>query len=142
MYRKALGDLFSTGRLDRLSAFLQLQELRSVLGLTDDDHHEAMRELALEDPALLQLDTSQLQARGLREAAATEAVSDLLDAGSSTGGGIDYLTARQRQRLERIRQQCGLDDQGWGGPRFWLPSLPSVSRLRHLFLGTWSCWST
>jgi hypothetical protein len=113
IYRNVLNDLFSTGRLDRASSFLQLEELRSVLGLKDEDHHEAVRELALRDPALLQLDASQRQARDLREAAATEAVADLLDAGLGAGGGIEALTPRQRQRLERIRQQSGLEDGAW-----------------------------
>lgn len=113
IYRNVLDDLFSTGRLDRASAFLQLEELRSVLDLKDEDHHEAVRELALHDPALLHLDASQRQARDLREAAATEAVADLLDAGLGAGGGIEQLTPRQRQRLERIRQQSGLDEEAW-----------------------------
>jgi len=113
IYRNVLEDLFSTGRLDRASAFLQLEELRTVLGLKDGDHHEAVRELAIHDPDLLQLDASQRQARDLREAAAIEAVADLLDAGLDAGGRIEQPTPRQRQRLERIRRQAGLDDEAW-----------------------------
>jgi hypothetical protein len=69
IYRNVLEDMFSSGRLDRASAFLQLEELRGVLGLQEADHHEALRELALRDPGLLELDARQRQARDLRQAA-------------------------------------------------------------------------
>jgi hypothetical protein len=113
IYRNVLEDMFSSGRLDRASAFLQLEELRGVLGLQEADHHEALRELALRDPGLLELDARQRQARDLRQAAATEAVADLLDLGSGSPAQLDALTPRQRQRLERLRQQSGLEDAAW-----------------------------
>ncbi len=115
LYRNVVDDLFRTGRLDRASAFLQLEELRHALGLREDDHHGVIRELALLDPALLQLDARQRQARDVREAAAKEAIADLLEGASSEGFTIETLSARQRQRLERIRRQCGLEDGAWNG---------------------------
>jgi hypothetical protein len=113
IYRNVLEDMFSSGRLDRASAFLQLEELRGVLGLVEADHHEALRELALSDPGLLELDARQRQARDLRQAAATDAVADLLDLGTGSPAQFDALTPRQRQRLERLRQESGLDDAAW-----------------------------
>ncbi|MCP9903752.1 hypothetical protein KBY72_11895 [Cyanobium sp. BA5m-21] len=113
IYRNVLEDMFSSGRLDRASAFLQLEELRGVLGLQEADHHEALRELALRDPGLLELDARQRQARDLRQAAATDAVADLLDLGTGSPAQFDALTPRQRQRLERLRQESGLDDAAW-----------------------------
>ena len=113
IYRNVLEDLFRTGRLDRAASFLQLEELRHVLDLREEDHHAAIRELAVMDPVLLHLDARQRQARDVRESAASEALVDLLHDIVGPGPSLASLLPRQRQQLEKIRRQSGLDQDGW-----------------------------
>ena len=116
IYRNVLEDLFRSGRLDSASALLYLQELRDSLNLDEQEHHAAMRELALREPHLIVHSAKQQLAEDLRSRAAKEAVADLLDVGSPAGpSSLDGLTARQRQRLEGIRRMSGLDDDEWSG---------------------------
>lgn len=116
IYRNVLGDMFRSGRLDSASALLYLQELRDSLNLDEEEHHFAMRELALLEPHLMTQSAKQQLAEDLRAQAAKQAVADLLDVGSPAGSSaLDGLTARQRQRLERIRRLSGLDDDEWSG---------------------------
>jgi hypothetical protein len=113
IYRNVLADLFRSGRLDRSASFLQLEELRQVLQLGEEDHHAAIRELAVLDPALLHLDARQRQARDVRESAASEAIADLLHGPTASGAKPADLLLLYRQQLEKIRRQSGLDGDGW-----------------------------
>jgi hypothetical protein len=60
LYRSVLGDLLHQGRLDRHSSLLKLEELRTSLGLSPDDHQAALEVLSVEDPLLDQLSTLEL----------------------------------------------------------------------------------
>jgi len=113
LYREVLADLFSSGRLERAASLVQLEELRQSLGLVEEDHHAALRELAIEDPRILQLDPQQREIRSLRQAAAAEAIDELL---LLTGAAdLAELAARPawREQLERIRRTNQLDDASW-----------------------------
>jgi len=137
IYRNVLQDLFRTGRLDRAASFRQLDELRKVLDLREEDHHAAIRELAVLDPVLLHLDARQHQSRDVREAAASEAIADLLHSMADTDPTLAALLPRHRQRLEKIRRQSGLDEDGWASVLSgFLPDggllIPLVERELHL----------
>ena len=113
LYREVLADLFSSGRLERAASLVQLGELRQSLGLVEEDHHAALRELAIEDPRILQLDPQQRQIRSLRQAAAAEPIDELL---LLTGAAdLAELAAQPawRDQLERIRRTNQLDDASW-----------------------------
>ncbi len=140
IYKEVMVDLFSTGRLERAAAFVYLEELRASLGLEEEDHHGAIRELAIADPRILQLTHLQTEKRTLRQEAASEAIEAFLQ----TSGRVDLNGAlRQpggRERLERICSTFGLDEDGWSETlsRF-CPSSPyarqrlvsELERLRH-----------
>ncbi|WP_411868644.1 cyclic nucleotide-binding domain-containing protein [Vulcanococcus limneticus] len=113
LYREVLADLFSSGRLERAASLVQLEELRQSLGLVEEDHHAALRELAIEDPRILQLDPQQRQIRSLRQAAAAEAIDELLLL--TRAADLAELAARPawRDQLERIRRTNHLDDACW-----------------------------
>ncbi len=133
LYREVLADLFSSGRLERAASLVQLEELRQSLGLVEEDHHAALRELAIEDPRILQLDPQQRQIRALRQAAAAEAIDELL---LLTGAAdLAELVARPpwRQQLERIRRTNQLDEASWQEleARFGPRSEQARRRLEH-----------
>lgn len=113
IYRDVLADLFRSGRLERATSALQLEELRVSLGLEEADHHAAIRELALQDPQLLELDARQRASRNLREDAAAEAIHDLLQLAGQHDLRPGVLDASQAGRLEMIRQDSGLEDEAW-----------------------------
>ncbi|MBE9154349.1 cyclic nucleotide-binding domain-containing protein [Cyanobium sp. LEGE 06113] len=113
LYRDVLADLVRSGRLERATSAVQLEELRLALGLEEADHHAALRELTLEDPQLLQLDARQRASLNLREEAAAEAVHDLLQVAGQRDLRPGALDAAQSLRLEMIRQDSGLDDGAW-----------------------------
>ncbi len=113
LYRDVLADLFRSGRLERATSALQLEELRLSLGLEQEDHHAAMRELALQDPQLLELDERQRASRNLREDAAAEAIHDLLHLAGQRDLRPGVLDTAQAGRLEMIRQDSGLEDGAW-----------------------------
>lgn len=115
LYRDVLADLFRSGRLERATSALQLEELRLALGLEEADHHAAIRELALQDPQLLELDARQRASRNLREDAAAEAIHDLLQLAGQHDLRPGVLDASQARRLEMIRQDSGLEDEAWQG---------------------------
>ena len=137
IYRGVVADMLSTGRLDRAASLLQLQDLRQTLQLEAQDHHEAMRWLAQEQPGLLQLDARDRQVEDLRKEAVAEAIQDLL-----ATAGMDVLDPRNLPpalavRLEQLRSSCGLSEGGWGemlesfGPKGDLER----QRLNRLLLG-------
>lgn len=113
LYRDVLADLVRSGRLERATSAVQLEELRLALGLEEADHHAALRELSLEEPQLLQLDARQRASLNLREDAAAEAVHDLLQFAGQHDLRPGALDAAQSRRLEMIRQDSGLDDGAW-----------------------------
>lgn len=113
LYRDVLADLFRTGRLGRAASAVQLEELRNALGLAEADHHAAIRDLAVEDPQLMELDARQRVSRNLREDAAAEAIQDLLQLAGEPDLRPAALDGPQAQRLEMIRQDSGLEEVAW-----------------------------
>ena len=113
IYRGVVADMLRTGRLERAAALLQLQDLRQTLQLEDQDHYEAMRLLAQEQPNLLLLDARERQVDDLLREAVAEAIQDLL-----ATAGIDVLDSTKltkvlADRLEQLRASCGLNEEGW-----------------------------
>ncbi len=113
IYRKVVEDMLRTGRLERAASLLQLQDLRQTLQLEAQDHHEAMRWLAQEQPGLLQLDARERQVEDLRKEAVAEAIEDLLST-----AGIDVIVLSNLQpalaeRLDQLRSSCGLTEEAW-----------------------------
>lgn len=113
LYREVLSDLFGSGRLDRAAALVQLEELRQSLDLKEEDHHAAVRELAVSDPRILQLDYRQREIRSLRQEAASEEIEDLLETARITDLGTALADGDHEDRLERIRREFALDDASW-----------------------------
>ena len=113
LYKNVVEDLYRSGRLERAASLLQLEELRSSLGLEEQDHHGVVHELALADPQLLALDERQSQRRNLREEAATEAITDFMEMAGLVDLDPDRLSPKQASQLETIRRSCGLDDIQW-----------------------------
>ncbi len=111
IYRSVLQDLFSSGRLERAESLVQLEELRQSLALVGEDHYAAIRELAISDPRILDLDQPQLDSRSLRQQAASQTLLDLLQ-GSSNPQDI-LSNPNQHESLEKIRRQFSLDDVSW-----------------------------
>lgn len=115
VYREVVADLISCGRVDKPQALLQLEELRSSLGLTADDHFAVIRDLANDDPEILALDASRLESRELRLEAAREKLSDFFEGLPDDQDSLRSLTSRQRRRLEEIRRESGLSEEYWKG---------------------------
>jgi len=113
VYRSVLGDLLHQGRLDRQSSLLKLEELRTSLGLSPEDHQAALEVLSVEDPLLDQLSASELTGLDLRLSAAHEEIEDLLRLSGHTTLATGTLSPSARQRLERIRRESGLDPATW-----------------------------
>lgn len=113
IYRGVVADMLSTGRIEQAASLLQLQDLRQTLQLEAQDHHEAMRWLAQEQPGLLQLDARERQVDDLRKEAVAEAIEDLLST-----AGIDVIDPSNLQpalaeRLDQLRSSCGLSEEAW-----------------------------
>ena len=113
LYKNIVADLYRSGKLDRAASLLQLEELRQSLGLEEQDHHGIVHELALADPQLLQLDERQSQRRNLREEAASEAITDLMEIAGLPELDLSRLSPKQANQLETIRRSCGLDESHW-----------------------------
>ena len=113
VYRSVLDDLLHQGRLDRRSSLLKLEELRTSLGLSPEDHQSALEVLSVEDPLLDQLSAHELTGLDLRRSAAHEEIEDLLRLSGHTTLASDTLSRSARQRLERIRLESGLDSASW-----------------------------
>ncbi|MCP9850038.1 cyclic nucleotide-binding domain-containing protein [Cyanobium sp. Morenito 9A2] len=131
IYREVMSDLFDSGRLDRAAALVQLEELRQSLGLVEEDHHVAVRELAITDPRILQLDYRQREIRSLRQEAAAEAIEDLLEASRTLDLSAALASPSHQEGLERIRSDFVLDEASWGEllARFGPTSAYSTQRL-------------
>jgi hypothetical protein len=113
IYREVMADLFGTGRLERAAALVQLEELRQSLDLEEEDHHAAVRELAISDPQILQLDHRQREIRSLRQEAAAEAIETFLETSRCLDLAAALAGAGHRESLERIRSDYVLDDASW-----------------------------
>lgn len=113
VYRGVLFDLLRAGRLEQAAAQVQLQELRQSLQLSDDDHHQLLRQLALTDPQLLEPGDRSRESQALRRDAAAEAVQDLLDLHPGEAPSTVLAQAALQPRLERIRREQGLEDAVW-----------------------------
>jgi len=113
VYRSVLGDLLHQGRLYRQSSLLKLEELRTSLGLSAEDHQAALEVLSVEDPLLDQLSASELTGLDLRLSAAHEEIEDLLRLSGHATLTTGALSPSARQRLERIRRESGLDADAW-----------------------------
>ncbi len=113
IYREVLSDLYGSGRLDRAAALVQLEELRQCLDLKEEDHHAAVRELAVSDPRILKLDYRQREIRSLRQEAAAEAIEDLLETSDINDLAAALADEDHQERLERIRREFVLDEASW-----------------------------
>ena len=113
LYQEVLGDQLRQGRLDRFSAQVKLEELRSSLGLDADDHRRALELVCSEDPQLAALSPMELVGLDLRRSAAQEEIEELLRLGQYTSLDSAQLSPHSRQRLERIRLESGLEDGAW-----------------------------
>lgn len=114
VYRGVVADLLRSGRLTRAAALLQLTELRRSLQLSDEDHHTVLRELAITERRLLELDDREEDLQELRRAAALEAVQDLLALHPDEPPVQVLARPSLRSTLERIRREQGFDDDAWG----------------------------
>jgi hypothetical protein len=113
VYRDVMAEMLRTGRLDRASALLELQELRQTLQLEESDHHAVVRTLASEQPDLLERDHLQRQVDDLRREAAHEAIEDLLRLAGMPVLELERLQPALRERLEHLQQESGLDEPQW-----------------------------
>ena len=113
VYRDVMVDMLRSGRLERASALLELQELRQTLQLDEADHHEVLRTLAREQPDLLLQDRLQRQVEGLRQDAAEEGIRELLSLAGLPLLDRDRLSPPLLERLEQLRQKSGLAEEQW-----------------------------
>jgi hypothetical protein len=113
IYRGVITDMLRSGRLERATSLLQLQDLRQTLHLEDQDHHEAIRLLAQEEPSLLELDSRQRQINDLRQEAVAEALQELMETAGLSVLELENLSSSLRERIEQIRKTCGLSDENW-----------------------------
>jgi hypothetical protein len=113
IYRGVLADMLRSGRLERGQALLQLQDLREVLKLKDEDHHNALRRLAGEQPNLLQLDWRELQSQDLRLETATAALQELMATAGLEVLEPNRLRPALQQRLDQLRKGSGLSETAW-----------------------------
>ena len=110
IYQGVIRDLIGKGSLDRAVALADLEELRQSLKLSEEDHHAAIRVLAVEEPSLLQLDERTLQLQQLREDAFAEVIEDFLVISSLQTLDFASLPAQFQSRLERLKLDSGLED--------------------------------
>jgi hypothetical protein len=113
VYRGVVADLLRSGRLTRAAALLQLSEVRRSLQLTDEDHHAVLRELAITERRLFELDARPQALDVLRREAAAEAVQELLALHPSEPPAQALALPGLQTPLERIRREQGLDDGAW-----------------------------
>ena len=113
LYRDVMVEMLRTGRLDRARSLLELQELRQTLQLQDADHHAVVRLLSSEHPDLLEASHLQRQSDDLRQAAAHEAIEELLRLTGQEVVDLPRWPADLLERLERCRIDHGLDAQTW-----------------------------
>jgi hypothetical protein len=113
VYRGVVADLLRSGRLTRAAALLQLSELRRSLQLSEEDHHAVLRELAITERRLFDLDAGPQALEDLRREAAAEAVQDLLALHPTEPPAQALALPGLQAHLERIRREQGLNDGAW-----------------------------
>mgnify|MGYP006270036511 FL=1 len=113
VYSDVMAEMLRTGRLDRASSLLELQELRQTLQLDESDHHAVVRSLAREQPELLERDHLQRQVDDLRREAAHEAIEELLRLAGMPVLQPERLSPELRARLDHLHAESGLDDDQW-----------------------------
>lgn len=96
VYKDVLRETIESGRTSSSASLTMLAELRTQVGVTEDQHHAMLRELGVEDPSLLDPDARREQETQLR-----------LDA---YAGAFRSLAARA---LERGVAPDGLADAPW-----------------------------
>ena len=106
-------DMLRVGRLDCASSLLQLSELRDVLGLKEQDHHDALQVLSVEDSNLIGLNSKDLQQLNLRQEAAREQLQDLMEIANLDALNINQLSTGMRQKLEHLQSHSGLEGDEW-----------------------------
>lgn len=137
VYREVMAEMLRSGRLDRASDVLELQELRQTLKLDQTDHHAVVRLLASEQPELMARDPFERQVADLRHEAAVEAVANLLQLTGIPVLELASLPPALLDQLERLQAEIGLDDAEWQavlmgfGPR----GEQERQRLMHLRVG-------
>jgi hypothetical protein len=105
VYQGVMEDMLRVGRLDCASSLLQLSELRDVLGLKEQDHHDALQILSVEDSNLIGLDSKDLQQLNLRQEAAREQLQDLMEIANLDALNINQLSTGMRQ-MQLRRTAC------------------------------------
>jgi len=113
LYRGVISDLMESGRIDRASSLVQLEEMRQSLGLQEADHLQALRELSTVDPRLKQLSSRQLEIHSLRLAAAAEAIEEFLTTSKIHALSAAFTDRSHQKHLQRIRREYVLDDASW-----------------------------
>ena len=113
VYQGVMEDMLRVGRLDCASSLLQLSELRDVLGLKEQDHHDALQVLSVEDSNLIGLDSKDLQQLNLRQEAAREQLQDLMEIANLDALNINQLSTGMRQKLDHLQSHSGLEGDDW-----------------------------
>ena len=113
IYHDVMAEMLRTGRLDRASAQLELQELRQTLRLEESDHLDVVRTLKREQPELMERDHLQRQGDNLRLEAAKEKIEELLRLERMPVLQVELLLPDVKARLEDLKAQSGLDDDQW-----------------------------
>ena len=113
VYRGVLEEMLRTGRLERATALLELQDLRQMLGLSDPDHHTVLRDVAREHPDLLANDRLERQVQDLRQEAAQEAIQNLLSLARIPVLDPALLPMALQEQIEQVRVKSGLDEAEW-----------------------------
>ena len=110
IYQEVLRDLIRNGTIDKPTALADLTELRQNLGLTEEDHHTAVRLLAVDEPSLLKLDNQSLQIKQLREEAFAEVIEDFMLMTQLQTLDSPFLSKKLLSRLEKMKLDSGLED--------------------------------
>lgn len=113
IYSGVMTDLLRTGRLTRAGVWLELQELRQTLQLDEGDHHAVVRQLAADQPELLQDNLFQRQIDDLRRAAAAEGLEELMRLAGQEVLDPSGWPPDLQARLERLKRHGGLDPEDW-----------------------------
>ena len=113
VYQGVMKDMLRVGRLDCASSLLQLAELRDVLGLKEQDHHDALQILSVEDSKLIGLDPEALQKLNLRQEAVREQLQDLMGIANLDALNITDLSIGMRKKLDHLQINSGLEADEW-----------------------------
>ncbi|MEB3335094.1 MAG: hypothetical protein VKP70_08930 [Cyanobacteriota bacterium] len=115
VYGDVMADMLRGGRLDQARTLLELQELRQILGLADDDHHAVVNLLGKEHPELLGKTRLELQRDELRQEVAQASIADFLRQQGLSVLHSQGLNPGQLEQLEQLRLGSGLSHQHGSG---------------------------